>query len=246
MGLDRAIKPTVEQNPKHEESLASAQAGAGDRHLCSRAQAGDREAFDTLVRQYEGLVFRSAVALTQSARQAETVVLDTFTYAYRHLAEWQAGSTFGEWLMRITVRCAQLAAGATQDAAESVETEPSLPPRTCPAWPDTAGSRLSRKQRDAIIQTALVSLPFRQRCVFVLRDVASFPTARVAAILQLNEQLTRRRLLVARLKVREALALHLAEPRGIRPMVRMLVWMVYGMMTGRMVRPMRGGKDLTP
>lgn len=242
VALTRSAKSAVEQNPRHGESNASACSGADDTSLSVRAQAGDPEAFETLVQRYRGLVFRSAVALTGSSRHAKTVLLDTFTYAYRHLSELRAGGPCREWLMGITIRTTQQVIGAKLD--DDAPGTPSLPPRTCPAWPAAATAHITREQMDAIVQAAVRSLPFGQRCVFVLRDVAGFPAARVAAILDLDEQLVRRRLLLARLRVREELASHLAEPGGMKPMLRMLVWMIYGMMTGRMVRRPGSGKDL--
>ena len=57
--------------------------------LVERARAGDVQAFETLVRQYDRQVFRIAQHITQNREDAEDVVQDAFLKAYQKLDQFQ-------------------------------------------------------------------------------------------------------------------------------------------------------------
>lgn len=71
-----------------------------------RAQAGCREAFGELVRQFESTVY--AIALRRLRNQAEAAELtqDVFVQAMRKLGQLREPERFPGWLRRITVRLA--------------------------------------------------------------------------------------------------------------------------------------------
>ena len=72
--------------------------------VVSRWQSGDMEAFETLFRQHERLVFKNAYFITGSREEAEDVLQDVF------VSIWQARRDFNPqkarlttWLYRITL-----------------------------------------------------------------------------------------------------------------------------------------------
>jgi RNA polymerase sigma factor (sigma-70 family) len=72
-----------------------------ERELVARAQRGDADAYEELVRAYQGIAFRTAYLLAGSAADAEEAAQDGFVKAYRALWRFRAGAPFKPWLLRI-------------------------------------------------------------------------------------------------------------------------------------------------
>jgi RNA polymerase sigma factor (sigma-70 family) len=72
-----------------------------ERELVARAQRGDADAYEELVRAYQGIAFRTAYVLAGSAADAEEAAQDGFVKAYRALWRFRPGAPFKPWLLRI-------------------------------------------------------------------------------------------------------------------------------------------------
>ena len=70
---------------------------------CKRAQAGDRAAFDDLVRRYRARIYALTLHLTGSRSEADDITQDVFTRAYQQLHTFAGRSEFFTWLYRIAV-----------------------------------------------------------------------------------------------------------------------------------------------
>jgi RNA polymerase sigma-70 factor (ECF subfamily) len=79
------------------------QRGAEAAELVARAKAGDRAAFDELVRKYRPRVYSLALHLTGQASDADDITQDAFLKAYRKLPEFEGRSEFFTWIYRITL-----------------------------------------------------------------------------------------------------------------------------------------------
>ena len=77
--------------------------GAEAAALVDRAKAGDRAAFDELVRTYRARVYALALHLTGEASDADDITQDAFLKAYRKLPEFEGRSEFFTWIYRITL-----------------------------------------------------------------------------------------------------------------------------------------------
>lgn len=66
-----------------------------------RAQRGEVEAFDALVRAYETLAFRAAYLITRDEPEAADAAQEAFVRAYRGLRSFRLGEPFRPWLLRI-------------------------------------------------------------------------------------------------------------------------------------------------
>jgi len=79
--------------------------GPGDKtdRLVRRAQAGDRAAFDDLVRRYRARIYALTLHLTGSRSEADDITQDVFTRAYQQLHTFAGRSEFFTWLYRIAV-----------------------------------------------------------------------------------------------------------------------------------------------
>src|SRR3954465_9654697 len=97
-----------------------------DAELVERAKRGDLRAWETIVRGYQGLAFRTAYLLSGSAADAEEAVQDGFVKAYRALGRFRRGSPLRPWLLRIVANEAKnrrRAAGRREALAVRVAAE---------------------------------------------------------------------------------------------------------------------------
>lgn len=69
--------------------------------LVARAQAGDMEAFRTLVRDHHRRVFHVCLGVVKSAADAEDVTQEVFIRAHKNLTKFQGNAKFSTWLYRI-------------------------------------------------------------------------------------------------------------------------------------------------
>ncbi len=81
--------------------------------LVRRAQAGDRAAFDDLVRRYRARIYALTLHLTGSRSEADDITQDVFTRAYQRIGTFAGRSEFFTWLYRIGVNRALNARRAT-------------------------------------------------------------------------------------------------------------------------------------
>src|SRR5260370_2488285 len=72
-----------------------------DGDLFTRAQRGDKVAYEEIVRRYQEVAFRTAYVITGSTADAEDAAQEGFVKAYRALARFRAGSEPRPWLLRI-------------------------------------------------------------------------------------------------------------------------------------------------
>src|SRR3990170_1244019 len=75
--------------------------GSTDAQLVIRSQAGDRSAFEVLVRRYLRSAYAVALAELADARDAEDAVQDSFITALERLDDCRDPAAFAGWLRRI-------------------------------------------------------------------------------------------------------------------------------------------------
>ncbi|HEY7659378.1 MAG TPA: RNA polymerase sigma factor [Actinomycetota bacterium] len=77
-----------------------------DPRTLARARDGDLGAFEDLVRQFQGDVWRFAYHVTRDRSLADDVTQEAFLRAFRFLRGFRGDSKFSSWLFRITRNCA--------------------------------------------------------------------------------------------------------------------------------------------
>jgi RNA polymerase sigma-70 factor (ECF subfamily) len=74
--------------------------------LIARAQAGDREAFGTLVERFQPAVYAVALARLRDPNEATELTQEVFIHAMTKIAQLRDPHCFVGWLRQITVRMA--------------------------------------------------------------------------------------------------------------------------------------------
>jgi RNA polymerase sigma-70 factor (ECF subfamily) len=77
-----------------------------EQSIVAAAQAGDSDAFITLLNQYSRHIYRLGLSITGNHQDAEDVLQESSLKAYRAIAEFQGNSRFYTWLVRIAVNVA--------------------------------------------------------------------------------------------------------------------------------------------
>ncbi len=79
---------------------------APDEALVREFLAGNEEAFDQLVRRYQGLLYGVAFRFVQNREEALDVAQETLIKVYRFAHRWRPTGTFRSWLLRIATNLA--------------------------------------------------------------------------------------------------------------------------------------------
>src|SRR5438034_9119481 len=74
-----------------------------DQHLVKRAQGGDLEAYDELIRRYQERIYATIYHMTANNEDANELAQETFIKAYQALKSFKGDSSFFTWLYRIAV-----------------------------------------------------------------------------------------------------------------------------------------------
>lgn len=186
-----------------------------DLPLVDRVVAGDRRAFESLVRKHERRVFRITLAILGNAEDAEEAMQDAFLKAYRHIDQFRRESRFTTWLTRIAVNEAlqkRQVRKNTVSLDDVPESEIKVLPHSTYQWHEDPEKLYGKQEVRTIVEDAIRSLPSIYRETFILRDVEGLRAEEAAEILGLTLPAIKSRLLRARLLMREALAARMEQP----------------------------------
>ena len=97
-----------------------------DRQLVTRAQQGDKQAFNLLVEKYQRKLARLLSRFIRDPAEVEDVTQEAFIKAYRALPAFRGDSAFYTWLYRIGINTAKnylMALGRRAPTSTEVEAE---------------------------------------------------------------------------------------------------------------------------
>jgi RNA polymerase sigma-70 factor (ECF subfamily) len=178
-----------------------------DRDLVTAAAAGDRDAFDQLVRQYQGQVVNLARAMTGSDTDVDDMAQEVFVRVWRSLSTFRGDSAFRTWLYGIALNVIRTHRARRSkfrtlfwSAPEGGEADPLERVRD-----EDAGIEQKIMMRDAI-DRALKTLPTELREALVLRDVQGLEYREIAAALGVPIGTVESRIFRARQRLRPLLA----------------------------------------
>ena len=150
--------------------------------LTERARKGDERAFETLVRTYQAIAFRTAYLFTGSAADAEDAAQTGFVKAWLALPRFRPGAPFRPWLLQIV---ANEAKNRRRSAGRRVELAVRAAAAERPAGdaaPSPEGAVLAREQRDELL-TAVNSLGDADREILTCRYFLSLSEEETALVL---------------------------------------------------------------
>ncbi len=157
---------------------------------------------ETSVREHSRLIYRIAWSVLRNPADAEDAVQETFLRALRYQTKMAALDDPKAWLARIAWRVAverrQKAVRASARDSEPHEELPSLNPG--------ADRALLEKERSALLQRTIASLPDQLRDPLVLSALEELSPREVGTMLGISEAAVRSRAFRARQILRERMA----------------------------------------
>jgi RNA polymerase sigma-70 factor (ECF subfamily) len=168
--------------------------------LVTRAQRGERDAFNELVRLHAQGVRNVIYRMCGNVQVAEDAAQETFIQAWLHLASYRHQTSLRSWLYRIAVNAAtdmlRKEKHILPHALEDLQLQdPQLGPEAL----------FFQEERTALVKKAILSLPDASRVVLVLREYEGMSYDEIAEALDIPVGTVMSRLNYARKSLREKL-----------------------------------------
>ena len=198
-------------------STSRALSAPDDRALIERAQGGDREAFEALVRRYDRDVLRIALNILHKTEDARDVYQEAFLKIYKNLHRFRFECSFYTWMYRVV----------TNVCLDHLRRRSSRPEDQAPEFvvnlqgdlPDADFFDRQREQRASSdperlmmgveisrrISTALERLTPRERIVFEMKHYQGLKLRAIGDALGTSEETVKNSLFRATRKLREQL-----------------------------------------
>ena len=183
-----------------------------DSVLVARAKDGDTYAFDALVQRYQRRIYALAYHMTSSHEDADDIVQDTFTKAYRSLRRFQGKSSFYTWIYAIASNLAlNLLRRRKRRPMNSLDSLDEDGFANDPAFVDHGLSadtprQVRMREIQQKLNESMQLLSDDHRIVVTMHDIEGIPHADIARMLGVSEGTVRSRLFYARRLLQSMLA----------------------------------------
>lgn len=175
-----------------------------DQDLVLRTKAGDRSAFEVLVRKYQDRAYNVAFQILRHHEDALDVAQEAFARAYLSIDRFRGSAGFYTWLYRILVNLAIDHARARGKETPISLNEPGVAEGQREHRPDPRAS-LETKELGEQIARAVASLPIQQRTALILREIEGLAYQEIARVLNCSIGTVMSRLHAARQKLQQIL-----------------------------------------
>jgi RNA polymerase sigma-70 factor, ECF subfamily len=145
--------------------------------LLERFAKGDRDAFETLFREFQGRIYAWIVRIVRDPWIAEDLTIETFWRIYRARGNFDVSADFGAWAYRIATN---LALSHLRKKRPEQEYDETLSPVRSH---DSALQRESREQ----IHSAFARLPAKLRLAVTMALIEERPYSEIAQALGVPE-----------------------------------------------------------
>ncbi|MGM0486419.1 MAG: RNA polymerase sigma factor [Planctomycetota bacterium] len=184
-----------------------------DAQVIAEALAGNRAAFEQLVRRYQVRLLHTLLHMVGSREEAEDVCQEAFVQAFVKLETFGGRSAFYTWLYRIAfnVAVSRKRRKRTDLSIDEHRERTGDEPVDGGARP---GDHVLREEQVRQVRAAINTLSEPYRAILVLRDIEGCCYETIAEILDLPLGTVRSRLHRARLHLRDRLQGMLSETPG--------------------------------
>jgi len=145
--------------------------------------------FGDLVKQYQSLVFRTAIGFVHQKETAEDITQNVFIKVFRNISSFKGDSSLATWLYRITINecISNLRKERFKSKLNSLSdffTKDTTPSTN---HPETPLEVLEKDNLSNAIKNAVDSLAENQRIAFVLSKYDELSQKEIAKIMVINE-----------------------------------------------------------
>src|SRR6476620_9321438 len=187
--------------------------GSAESEFIDRLEAGDADAFDTLVRRYSGDIYALLYRLTDDAEEAGDLTQETFLSALKAIKGFRGDAELKTWLFRIALNHSRNRFRwwnrRSRDKTFSLEatlgaSDLQIQDTLSSEHPGPEEDAI-RRERENALRTALSELPEIFRSVIVMCDIEGMSYDEIAAALELNLGTVKSRIARGRCELREKL-----------------------------------------
>jgi RNA polymerase sigma-70 factor, ECF subfamily len=184
------VKPAAEQQAHVEIDTTPEQ-----HRLVTRAQQGDRGAFDDIFNHYSGLMLRTAYSILKDRDTAEDAVQNALIQAWQHLPGLREAGALRSWLMRIVVN--QSISFKRRLARSTLIQRQSISEQETVLASQIADHAKGIKERDWDLAQAIKQLPTKQQMVIALHYYQGMTVSEISQALQISENTIKKRIQAA-------------------------------------------------
>lgn len=172
--------------------------------LIARCRAGEQQAHFQLYKLYSRAMYNTACRITGNEDEAQDVMQEAFTSAFRNLEYYRGDASFGAWLKRIVINKAlnNIQKRMHERIPEDEEWDVSEPEAPSGYMDNLTVERVKK---------GILALPDGYRSVLMLYLLEGYDHQEIAEILNINESTSKSQLNRAKAKLRNWL-----EKNGIR------------------------------
>ncbi|TFG40492.1 MAG: sigma-70 family RNA polymerase sigma factor [Chromatiales bacterium] len=169
-----------------------------DKKLIERCIKGDRQAFETLLIQYEKPVFNAAYRMLNNKEDASDVTQTVFLKVYENFDSFDPSRRFFSWVYRITLN----------ESINWLGKENRLEPLQYEIADDgkSPEQEVDSAKLSADVQAALMTIKTDYRTVIILKHFLGCSYMEISDVLEIPEKTVRSRLFSARQLLKDALA----------------------------------------
>jgi RNA polymerase sigma-70 factor (ECF subfamily) len=178
-----------------------------DNELIALTLAGQKKAFEGIVRRYQKLVYNMVFQMVHSHETAADLTQETFQKAYKNLGSFRSSAQLKPWLLKIasnaTLNQIRDSKGRYFDSLEEIlEESPNAEPSSRESVEDLVEHRFSQ----AMLADALQRLSPRHRQIFILRFQQDLSYADIASVVNETESAVKSMLFRIREKLRKMMS----------------------------------------
>jgi len=178
--------------------------------LVRRAQQGDLEAYDELIKRYQERIYATVYHMTSNHEDANDLAQDAFIKAFQALKSFKGGSSFYTWIYRIAVNKTinflkqrkNRVHMSLNDLDFNTENNPDLVALISDRTPRREAGLKELQEK---LNAAMLKLSEPHRLVVVLHDVQGLSHEEVAQAMDCNIGTVRSRLFYARQQLQSLL-----------------------------------------
>lgn len=170
-----------------------------NRDIIEKCKRGSRDAQYKLYQQYSRAMFNVCMRMMNSREEAEDMLQESFSEAFRRLDSFRYESTFGAWLKRIVVnKCIN---DLKRRRARLEFFEDMSPFESAGEDKEANGPGLSVDQ----VCKAMAQLPKGSRMIFSLYLLEGYDHQEISQILDISESNSKTQYMRAKLRIKEIL-----------------------------------------
>lgn len=186
-----------------------------DRALVERVQAGDKRAFELLVRKYQHKIIALISRYVHDHAECEDVAQEAFVRAWRALATFRGESAFYTWMYKIAVNTAKnyLVAQKRRPPSDDVAVDDAsyLPGTDRMHEQATPERELMRQEIEQTVFSTVEALPEELKAAITMREVDGLSYEEIAVAMACPIGTVRSRIFRAREAIDEKLRPLLSE-----------------------------------